>query len=228
MRRVERHPGFFRRRLASWGLVICCLLLARPLSATAPALVQPENRLPPGAPGWQDLVERFGRRGETVADFEEKRFFPFRREPVALMGEVRVSAARGLSLHYTAPQVRTVIIDAGGMVIRDEAGRDSAPPDPRANVANEALLHILRFDFERLAEGFEIYGRRDGERWSLALVPKNHGVRRAIGDLLVDGEGDRVRRIELRRSARQHIDIEIQPPRPAAAFTAEEVKRYFR
>jgi hypothetical protein len=228
MRRADCSPGLFPRRHLVRGLLFLGLLFAGPLPAAMPTLVVPENRLTPEAPEWQELAGRFALRGDATADFAETRFFPFRKEPVALRGEVRVSAARGLSLHYTEPPARTVIIDAMGMLIRDAAGRDSAPADPRANAANEALLHVLRFDFGRLAEGFELYGRRQGEAWSLALVPKDNGVRRAIGDILVDGEGDSVRRIELRRSARQRIDIEIRPPRPAAAFTAEEEKRFFR
>ena len=66
--------------------------------------------------------------------------------------------------------------------------------------------------------GCELYGRREGEVWSLGLVPRDSGVRRAIGSILVSGEDDAVRRIELRRSAKQHIDMATAPPRrPARA-----------
>jgi len=227
---AERRFGSrLTRPLSRWtrGMFLLAGVVAA-LSAGEPTLIAPENRLAAGAPEWRELTERFARRGDVAADFEEKRYFPFRAAPVALRGEVRVSRERGLSLHYAPPQERTLIIDAQGLLIREPAGGNSAPLDPRANAANDALRHVLAFDFAALAAGYELYGWREGEAWSLGLVPRDPGVRRAIGNILVSGEGDAVRRIELRRSAKQHIDIVIAAPRPAAAFSAEELARYFR
>lgn len=191
-------------------------------------LIAPVHRITPNAPEWSDLVNDFARQPDIAAGFEERRFFPFRKEPVILQGEVRVSRARGLSLHYLLPDERTIVLDDQGMVMREQSGQKSPPPDPRASAANDALLRILRLDFAGLAGNFEIYGQRDGANWSLALVPRAEALRRTIGDILVTGESAAVRRIELRRSAKQHIDILIEPPRPPAAFTPEEVQRYFR
>ena len=42
------------------------------------------------------------------------------------------------------------------------------------------------------------------------------------------GEGPTIRRLEIRRTAQQAIEIIIAPPRPAAAFTAAELKAFFR
>src|SRR6185436_10874432 len=111
------------------------------LRAADQSLIAAERQLVPDAPEWRELGERFARRTDTTADFEERRFFPFRKEPTVLKGEVRVSPARGLSLHYTAPEERTMIIDERGMVLREGSGRESPPPDPRANAANDAMRH---------------------------------------------------------------------------------------
>jgi hypothetical protein len=197
------------------------------LAAASESLIAPEFRVAPDAPEWRELVERFARKPDVTANFEESRVFPFRAEPVVLRGEVRVSGTKGLSLHYTAPQERTIILDADGMLVRETAGQKTTPVDPRANAANEALRHILRLDFAKLAESYELYGRREGEAWSLVLVPRDAGTRRAIGNIHVAGSGETVRQIELRRSAKQHIDITMSEPRPVT-FTAEELKRYFR
>ena len=75
-----------------------------------------------------------------------------------------------------------------------------------------------------MEKDFELYGRRDGETWSLALVPRSAGLRR----IMVAGEGATIRRIEIHRTARQIIEISIAAPRPAAAFTPEELQRFFR
>ncbi|MBI3885560.1 MAG: glycosyltransferase [Opitutae bacterium] len=223
---VRRH----HRRSRVVGVAVALLLAGALFGGTAEPdpLVNAAHRLAPDAAGWADLLAAFAQRPDTTADFTERRFFPFKKQPVELRGEVRVSAAHGLSLHYTAPVDRTVILDEQGMLVRGAAGERELPADPRARAANEALRHILRFDFAALAKDFEIYGRRDGGAWSLALVARTAGLRRGLGSIAVSGEGAVVRRIELRHSAKQFVEINNAPPRPPAAFTAEELKRYFR
>lgn len=204
------------------------LFVASALPAAEPSpLVAPEHRLTAEAPAWRDLAGAFAQQPDTIASFEERRHFPFRAEPVVLHGEVRVSRARGLSLHYRSPEERIIIIDAEGMALRDATGQTRPPPDPRASGAQAALRHILRFDFAALAADHDLYGRRDGATWELALVPHARAVRDAIGEIRVSGRNTVVHRIELRRSARQHIDILLDAPRPGA-FGAEDVRRFFR
>lgn len=178
-------------------------------------------------PRWRELAAQFAQQPDVVATFTEQRFFPFRREPVALAGEVRVSRLHGLSLHYTQPEDRIVILDDHGVLVRDASG-EQLPPDPRAAAANRALLHVLRFDLPALTRDFEIYGRRDATRWSLTLVPHAADLRRSLGHIHVSGRGGFVEAIELRRSAKQHIDIALTIVRAPANFTAKETQRYFR
>ena len=219
-----------RRRWRSLGALLAVLLLNLPagFAADSDPLVNPAHRLAPAAPAWADLIDAFAHNPDIAADFAERRFFPFKKEPVELAGEVRVSAARGLSLHYTAPDERTVILDAQGIVIRGPAGEKTPPADPRAAAANDALLHILRFDFSALEKDFELFGQREGGGWTLVLVPRTEALRQSVGRITVAGAGATIRHIEIRRSAKQAIEIIIQPPRPPVAFTPEEVKRYFR
>lgn len=227
-----RWPALLRHRrhwrAAGAALVLCVLCLALAAAAETDPLVNPEHRLAPDAPAWSDLVDAFARQPDTTADFTERRQFPFKKEPVELQGEVRVSPARGLSLRYTTPEERTVILDEQGMLIRAPSGQKTPPADPRATAANEALRHILRFEFAALEKDFELYGQREGPDWTLALVPRTKDLQRSIGRITVAGQAASIRRIELRRSAKQVIDILITAPRPPAAFTAEEVKAYFR
>lgn len=198
-----------------------------PALAVDPALVNPANRMDPASAEWRELAAAFSGQRAVVAEFEESRHFPFRKAPVDLRGIVRIAADRGLSLQYTAPEERTVIVDGRGLLVREKGGEHAAPGDPRANAANQAMLHILRLDLKALAQDNELYGRRDGSSWVLALTPRDPGIRRAVGDIFVEGEGGAVRRIELRRSAKQFIAIRIGPPRNVT-FTPEELQRFFR
>jgi hypothetical protein len=221
-----RHRRLWRTAGVTLTLLLLCGNLGR--AAESDPLVNAEHRLAPAAPAWKDLSAAFAHSPDATADFAERRFFPFKKEPVELKGEVRVSVTRGLSLHYTAPEERTVILDAQGVLIRAPAGEKAPPADPRAAAANEALLHVLRFDFAALEKDFELYGRREGDGWTLALVARTETLRRSVGRITVTGLAATISHIEIRRTAKQAIEIIIQPPRPAAAFTPDEVKRFFR
>ncbi len=194
----------------------------------AETLAVPAHRITADDPAWQDLTGRLRRQPEVTADFIENRWFAFKRTPTILRGEARVSTAHGLSLHYVSPQEQTVIIDAGGILLRAPTGDSVPPADPRAEAANSALLHVLQFDLTPLANAFDLYGVRSGATWKLALVPKEESLRRTLGQISIEGEGEAVRRIELRRSALQRVEILIAPPSAAAAFTAGELRRFFR
>lgn len=220
-------PSRATRRLGFAGTVLAMLFNLPAMSSAPDIPLEPANRVVAGAPEWRDLIARFARQPDAIAEFEERRFFPFRKEPVVLRGEVRVSRTRGLSLHYTAPEERIVVVDQQGILMRAADGATS-PPDPRGAAGVAALLHILRFDFVALEKDFETYGRRDGAAWSLVLVPRAESTRRAMGNIHVSGDSGVVRTIELRRSAKQHIDIAMSAPRSPVTFPAEEVKRYFR
>lgn len=197
------------------------------LRAATTVDVAPETRIRAESPEWRELAARFARQPDGVATFEERRHFPFRKAAVAVNGVARVSRERGLSLHYSAPEERVVILDEQGVLVRDAQGRP-LPSDARAEAAQRALLHALRLDLAALEKDFELHGRRDGAHWSLALVPKAESMRRSVGNVFVAGEGVEVRTIELRRSARQRIEIALTVTQAPAKFSDEDVRRFFR
>lgn len=224
MRRADRNVSA-RGWLIVAGLVFAMIAEAADADRSS---VTVEKQVEPDAPEWRELAAMFARRPDAIATFEERRVFPFRKTPIVLAGEVRVSRQHGLSLHYTSPEERIVILDTDGVLMRDAFGERPPPNDPRARAANEAMFHILRLDFEALEQSFEIHGARESDEWMLALTPRDAAVRRALGTIFVTGDDRSVRRIELRRSARQYIDIAIAAPREVDAFSPEELKRYFR
>jgi len=223
---LRRH----RRHWQTLGMVLVVLLLCPTpgRAAESDPLVNPAHRLAPATPAWSDLIDAFAHHPDTTADFTERRFFPFKREPIELKGEVRISASRGLSLHYTHPGQSTVILDGNGVLIRAAAGEKTPIADPRAAAANEALRNIVRFDLPALEKDFEIYGQRDCSAWALVLVPRTAESRRSVGRVNVNGEDATIRRIEIRRTPKQAIEISIEPPRPVAPFTAQELEAFFR
>jgi hypothetical protein len=197
-------------------------------TSTPPPLVESASRLPLTVPAWSDLTDAFAHNPDVTASFTERRRFQFRKEPVVLTGEVRVSPAHGLSLHYITPDERTIVVDDRGMLIRTVEGQKIPPADPRAAAANEALLQILRCNLAALAKDFELFGRRDGITWELELIPRAEAQAHGVGRILASGEGATIRRIEIRRTEKQVIEIDIAAPRSLVSFTSDELREFFR
>jgi hypothetical protein len=195
------------------------------------SLTSPETLLadPARDPAWRELFDKLAPNKTRQSTFEERRYFPFRKAPVVLHGEIRIVPRLGLSLRYVQPEARVLIIDDKGLLMRDSEGREqSAPSDSRAQAATSALVHILRFDLDALKKEFEVHGRRDGATWTLAFVPRDPTFAELIGTLTVSGEQNALQKIEMIKSPTQRIEILIRDTREDVIFTGDTLKRFFR
>lgn len=210
-------------------LLILLMLAGGPLPAVEPP--EPGPLIVPGETdeAWRPLFARMAAKGAVWSIFTEHRWFPFRKIPVVLRGELRFSPARGVCLGYLEPEPRMIVVDAKGVLMRDARGRSrEAPANRSAPTANTILLPIMTLDFGTLARTFELHAARDGAAWRLDLVPRDPELLRTLGRVLVAGEDEQVRRLEFRRSAMQRVEILITETKTGVQFTAEEEKRYFR
>ena len=178
---------------------------------------------------WVGLLAQLAPNKTRQSRFEERRTFPFRKEPVVLTGEIRIVPELGLSLRYLTPEARTLIVDAKGLLMRDDQGRDRAPPnDSRAQAATSALVRVLRFDLAALQKDFAVHGRRDGAAWSLAFVARDPAFVNLLGTLTVSGENGELRSIDMTKSPTQRIEIIIRATIDDVLFTGDTLKRFFR
>ena len=178
---------------------------------------------------WRDLFVALAAAPNRQARFEERRYFPFRRDPVVLSGELRISAGRGLSLSYLVPTPNVVIVDDKGVLLRNKVGEErAAPADARIRTATATLGRLLQLDLKALEQEFEVHGRRDGSKWSLQLRPREEAVAVLLGRIGLHGEGTEMRRISMGRSATQRVEIEISEARDGVLFTADTLRRFFR
>ncbi len=208
------------------------LLVAAGVPARAADLpVGPDTLLasPANDPAWSGLFHDLALDRTRQSQFEERRYFPFRKTPVVLKGEIRIVPQRGLSLRYLEPDPRVLIVDGQGLLMRDDLGRErAAPPDSRAQAVTSALVSVLRFDLPALEKSFAVHGRREGGAWTLAFVPLEPSLAELIGVLAVSGEGSRLDRIELVRAANQRIEILISGTRENVIFPGDVLQRFFR
>lgn len=178
---------------------------------------------------WQPLFAQLAPQGPVFSTFTERRRFPFRREPVQLQGEMRLHPQRGLSLRYVQPEERMMIVDRAGMLQRDKRGRTRAvPSDPQVTALNSALLPVLQFDQAEILRRFEILAARDGDDWRLDFVPRDPTLARTLGRLITWGRGDRLERIEFRRSEKQRVEIVIETAERNVTFSEADLTRFFR
>ncbi len=209
------------------------LFLLLPLIARAgePLALTPATLLadPANDPAWRELFAQLAPHKTRQSKFEERRFFPFRKEAVVLTGEVRIVPDLGLSLRYLTPEKNTLIADAKGLLMRDDQGRERTPPnDSRAQAATSALVRVLRFDLAGLQKDFAVHGRRDGAGWTLAFVARDPAFTSLLGILTVSGENQNLRTIEMTKSPTQRIEIAIRDTVEDVLFTGDTLKRFFR
>lgn len=180
-------------------------------------------------PAWRDLFAHLAARTTRMSTFEERRYFSFRKEPVVLTGEIRIDPELGLSLRYLTPETRTIVVDAKGLLLRDDKGRErAAPDDHRAAMATATLVNVLRFDLPALQKTFEIRGQRDGEAWTLEFSPRDPALAKTLGSLVVRGERLRLSQIEMRLAEKQRIEIIIGETNEGVIFASDTLKRFFR
>ena len=215
-------------------LGLCCglLLAARGASAADANLpVGPETLLadPAHDPAWRELFVRLAVSKTRQSQFEERRYFSFRKTPVILQGEIRIVPDRGLSLRYLKPEDRIMIVDAQGLLMRDDEGHERvAPADSRARAVTDALVSVLRFDLPSLEKSFSVHGRRDGDAWTLAFVPRSAALADLVGVLAVSGQGFVLEKIELVRTPSQRIEILISHTQEDVIFSGDVLDRFFR
>ncbi len=220
----EARSHVMKRFLPVLALCLCAVARAAVPSAPGPELVAGEND-----DAWTPLFAALAAQGGVHSTFTEHRWFSVRKTPVVLRGELRHSDARGLSLHYTEPEEQVLVVDAKGLLMRNAQGRTrTMAADPRAPRMDAALLPVLRFDMPALLKLFTLRAARDGDDWRLDFVPRTPELARHLSTLTVEGTGERVSRLEFRRSAKQRVEVLIGETQTGVTFTAEEEKRFFR
>ena len=201
------------------------------VQGAAPAVLDPTHVLtsPASHPGWRELFTELAKPKNRYARFEERRYFPFRQQPVILKGEIRIIPGRGLSLSYAGTKPHVIIIDGKGVLMRDERGRErSAPDDSRARAATGALASILRFDITALEKEFVIHGLRENGQWILGFVPRDPGFADLLGTIVVQGRETAVERIDMVKSEQQRIEIVMTGSQADVIFSMDVLKRFFR
>jgi hypothetical protein len=185
---------------------------------------------PEGAAGeWRPLIASLATKGSIEATFTERRYFPFRREPMVLHGVLRISPEKGVSLQYIDPVPDVLVADTAGLILRDQSGKSrEISAASREGGAIASLLPIMRFDLPALFPGFVIRVSKSEVGWQFEFTPRDADAANSLGTITVAGAGTEVRHLEFKRSESQRVEIEVGNTRTGVAFTPAEQAKYFR
>jgi len=205
------------------------LLIVAQLHAVALLDMGPQLVVGKNDAEWLPLFKELGAKRAVVSEFTEQRWFPFKKIPVELKGVMRLSPNLGMSLGYTEPEKRVIIVDTKGLLLREANGRQrEIPADPNSPAASAALLPILNFDWQKLDQTFLVYAARNGNDWRLDFVPRDPQLASTFGRITALGDDSTMRQLEFRRSAMQRVEIFIGETRLGVEFSPDEKKQFFR
>lgn len=201
-------------------LFLTALLVASPVFAADPYATELSA-------AWRTRLAFLTTPQTVTAAFSESRTTPLKKRPVVVTGTVRIDRARGLSLTYDQKNSPVIILDGGGLLLRQANGREqSAPPEAETDLR---LLHALfAFDLATLEKSYALAASDSPEgTWTLTFTrrPDDPATYR---ELALTGDATRLTTITLGKSASAKTVITVEPPRLDVPFTPDELARYFR
>jgi len=160
--------------------------------------------------------------------FREIRHFQLKKTDMVFTGIMRLHPGYGISIEYTEPTQRIIILTPLGLKIRQpDENVDRMAPD-EANTIAGVFLDLLQLDTERLNEQFTVEIRfwKDPE-WTLELMPKTGELRRYFTVIDLEGSDDTLESIYLQNGHSRWKRIEFLRVPQEWNPTEQELKTYF-
>jgi hypothetical protein len=113
------------------------------------------------------------------------------KRPVKSNGRFCVVAEKGVLWRSLQPFSNTVLVTRDEIVqLQGErvAFRLSAKEEPTVRVINQVMFALLAGNLGELEALFEIDGSVDHNDWRIALNPRDPGIAKAIGKMVLEGE----------------------------------------
>ncbi len=208
----------------------------RPIAGPSLALVLLSSLLAHGSPAdpaggegrLEQLMARLATSRGLHARFEERIESPLLAEPLSVRGWLAVDPPDRLARVTESPEPSRLVLE--GESIRLET--PGAPPvdlgaDPAARAFLLEFARLFRGDLPGLRERYALGFRVDGTAFELSLTPRSEAVRRRISRVVLAGEDDVVRRIEVHEPGGGRTTTQLLDVDPDRALSAEETARFF-
>jgi hypothetical protein len=201
-----------------------CLGVALAVPAADP-FAHPASRA-----GLTDLLSRPAARLQHTrtlsGEFRQSRFLRELPKPLLAHGEFVFVRDLGVYWHTRQPFDSVIVLNAAGMTQIDEGAaplRMSADEQPAVRLVGNLFAALFMLDVTRLGRDFELFGVREGPRWTLGLRPRATGLASVLRQVTVTGADD-VEQVELTDAQGERTLIELSairhsPDAPPAAVT---------
>jgi outer membrane lipoprotein-sorting protein len=159
-------------------------------------------------------------------NFRQSRYLRELARPLIASGEFVFARDLGVYWHTTQPFDSVIVLNEAGMVQIDEGAtalRMSADEQPAVRLIGNLFTALFTLDVTRLANDFDLYGTREGMRWTIGLKPRATTIAGVIRHVTVTGSDD-VEQVELVDAQGERTVLELGTIQYSRDAPREEVR----
>ena len=177
------------------------------------------------------LIERLkcNRPPETMAvEFLETRHYQLKKVDLQFRGTMRLHPDHGISIEYTDPTNRIIILNPSGLRIRQPGETTDKLAPEEATAVVSVFMDLLQLNESRLKEQFSMKTKSsEDEAWVLELSPIQSELKRILQFIDLEGSDAVPTAIVLHRGRNRWQRIEfLEKPQPWEP-TPETIALYF-
>ena len=219
-----------RSRVAIRRIVACAIAIG--VTVTAFTEVHADDSPNGTVPTLESVMGRLADSGGVEAHFTESRRLTILSQPIESRGVLYFAPPDWLARHVTEPGEARVVVREDRVSFQDETGVQTlelgSSEVARAMVGNVSVL--LRGDLDALRRQYEIDFKVDDSGWTLDLVPLDRVVRQLIERLRVNGDQNRLARMEsietsgdvtVTKFYKVRVGVDFSPDERAEIFSIE-------
>jgi hypothetical protein len=160
-----------------------------------------------------DLMTALAARGSADATFTEQRYVPVLDAPVQSSGTLRFVAPDRLEKHTLQPRAESLVLAGDQLtLLQGPRTRRLAMTDlPDGGLAINSLRGTMSGDLAALRRGWNVTLFGERRIWTLSLTPLSAAVAQYIETVLIEGQQDRIDRIEIRQADGVRSVMQIKP-----------------
>jgi hypothetical protein len=212
---VRRSPvaGLRERRRTLRRALVGCAVLAGALAAGAPALAASPAESADESAAFEQLFKLLAERRHDHVTFTEVQQLAILDQPLHSSGELLYDAPDRLEKRTLEPRPEDLVLEHGMLSVeRDHHRRSVSLRDfPQAVPFIESLRATLAGDRAALMRYFTVQFSGTLGRWTLELVPTDATLKHSVEHILIAGENDRIRTVQIRQNDGDTSTLTIGP-----------------
>ena len=202
---MRRSPGAGRRecgRALRGSVFLSCAVLVGTLAVGGHSLGSSPAESADESAAFDQLLRLLAERRHDHVTFTEVQELAILDQPLHSSGELLYDAPDRLEKRTLEPRVEDLVLEHGMLSVqRDHHRRSVALHDfPQAVPFVESLRATLAGDRAALARYFAVQFSGTLGSWRLELTPTDAALKRSVQHILITGETDRIRTVQIRQS----------------------------